>query len=370
MMHCLRLLMLFLAGDVATSFFREDMESVPEEPRGLLRKHVRNEETLCGNYLLPVKLIQTLVGKSPPEFPWFESVRLEVLDCMRPCQHGCFHVIYNLNWWFPKGRPSQEQEVDVQQYARVSAFMLQEGQEQRVLLCNLCQNVGPLLDIPRISLGMTHQLTQAAEMYDRWFTLNIVYDVSVPLRPKSKNDYTAVYTDSEGVKYVFAPRANTVPRETHIANQTSHSQRETRKKALPPNEYHALFWIFAFLLELLDEVYENADDIPDKYRKKWKVWVNAHAMKIQPGENGQPHPVRATLSSFCHRIVDLRGFVTVMQEHLQRQITPANEHDVLGFRGLKSRHIQLEPLVVRLANMTAALLPQTIFFQIHANPSV
>ena len=85
-------------------------------------------------------------------------------------------------------------------------------------------------------------------------------------------------------------------------------------------------------------------------------------MKIQPGENGQPHPVRATLSSFCHRIVDLRGFVTVMQEHLQRQITAANENDVLGFRGLKSRHIQLEPLVVRLAKMTAALLPQTNFF--------
>ena len=37
MMHCLRLLMLFLAGDVATSFFREDMESVSEQPRGLLR---------------------------------------------------------------------------------------------------------------------------------------------------------------------------------------------------------------------------------------------------------------------------------------------------------------------------------------------
>ena len=208
------------------------MESVPELPRGLLRKHVRNEETLCGNYVLPAKLIQTLVGKSPPEFPWFEPVRFEVLDCANPCRHGCFHAIYSLNWWVPKGRPSQEQEVDVQQYARVSTFMLQEGQDRRVLLCDVCQKVGPLLDIARISLGLTYQLSQSADMYDRWFTLNTIYDVSVPLHPESHNDYTAVWTDGRGAKYVFEPRANTVPRETHIANETSHCQKKTRRKAL------------------------------------------------------------------------------------------------------------------------------------------
>lgn len=345
------------------------MASVDEEPRGLLRKHVRNEDTLCGNYLLPVNLIHNLVGQSPPKFPWLESVRFEVQDCLEACQHGCYKVVYSLDWWFPKSDSSQAEDVDLQQYAEVNAFMLSNCQEKTVKLCAVCQkDVGPVLDIARISLGLSYQLSQTAEMYARWFLLNSLYKVRVPLRPQSTLEYTAVWKDGRGTQYVFEPRANTLSRETHVANQNSYTQKQTRRKALPPNEYHALFWIFAFLLELLDKEYANAPDIPHRHRKDRKQWVNAHVMKVQPDQNGRPHPLRDTLSGFCHRVVDVRGFVDVMREHLRQQIAAANDNDVLGFTGFKSSHIELEALVVRLANITAALLPKTNFFQIHPTP--
>ena len=108
-------------------------------------------------------------------------------------------------------------------------------------------------EVAQLRLGKQGHFEAAAE-------LGIMYRVKVPVVPVSSLPYWQFFQDGKGQNFGFPPSAGSKPRSEHIEQGTDLDRTSKRSRKVPrlrPPDFHAAFWIMAWLQERLRHLYEE-----------------------------------------------------------------------------------------------------------------
>ena len=314
----------------------------------------------CGSYsyAVPWSTVQRICKRSDCTYPWLQHARMEILDvqacdCHHEPQKPC--LVVSFDCYFPR---LPEERASSTEYGCVKNWLSSNGQNVSCRLCSQC--TGYEFNGEQLTTdGIADMLTKQTR-WDRWWYLSTCYEMDLSPTASSRLEYSLVYTNESGHEFPFEPGHTTKSVEDHWKAGTHFAQQKTKRKFLEPAQFHAAFWIFSFLHELLVELYVSLGFTGNKFAKV-KRWAKQRAMKLQPDEQTDaPHEVLQSLSPMFQRVERLDDFICSMEKHLTQQVQRAGSGlHVFGFQHLRSDQVDVKKLVVKLAHVVAELLPQT-----------
>ena len=342
----------------------QDQKSLHEGPRGKLQQNASDIENLCGSYLVPWSTVERICGLDC-QLPWLQRARMTIVDAqLCDCRHEPqkHRLVVAFDCYYPK---QSGEEISLADYGRVKSWLQWCGDKICLRLCSQCN--GYDLDGDYLTGDLVVDMLTTQARWDRWWYLSTAYGIDLTPRVSSGLEYAVVYTDVSGSEFPFEPGQTTKTQQHHWHAGTHYQQKSTKNKFLPPAQFHAAFWIFSFLHELLVELYVSLG-FNDKDYKDVKHWAKNQAMKLQPywmGWKQVPHNVLQSLSPMCQRVERLDDFIWYMQEHLTEQAQGATKGtNVFGFKNLQADRVDVATLAVKLAHVVAELLPRTRFIKV------
>ena len=123
-----------------------------------------------------------------------------------------------------------------------------------------------------------HSVKEEGGRMDRWARLSTEFNVSMPLVAVSNLNHWHFFRTEAGERVFAPPKHQSVPRAAHEARGDGYSQRETKCDQLPPWQYHAYYWMMAFLYEELLKIYKT--QFPEKAPPRRNKFASRNALNV------------------------------------------------------------------------------------------
>ena len=213
-------------------------------------------------------------------------------------------------------------------------------------------------EVAQLRLGKQGHFEAAAE-------LGIMYRVKVPVVPVSSLPYWQFFQDRKGQNFGFPPSAGSKPRSEHIEQGTDLDRTSKRSRKVPrlrPPDFHAAFWIMAWLQERLRHLYE------ERFGKKPQGGNNARCVNYRSFAReyamtfGQPaHKYLEALTDDRRSVSNVHGLIFSLQQYMKYM---AGKNLSMGQSAFQFPDLRLEEsdvvrLSVEVAHLAWHLLPRT-----------
>ena len=309
-----------------------------------------------GSYLVEWAKLREYLSIQDMQYAWLISVRVEVPDVLQTrCRHQKWISKMKLDCFHPKDDAIASDQAMMAEYSVVKKRMAADFQQVELPLCDVC--TGLQLDPDtRLSEHSIVELLKQQEEWCLWIYFCEQYHVSLPRKPVSELDYATVFAADTGQSYFYQPRPGAKTLEERTADGSSFEFKDSKHSDFkPPYQWHAAYWIFAFLHEILWRHYVSVQRIAPKDRncKELRHWAKQQARKIKP--DGK---IWQAMSPLGQHVVDVDLFIQITREFFN-QVAPPTQNDIFGFKYLKASDIDLNRIAVELANVVAHLLPKT-----------
>ena len=325
---------------------------------------IADPDLYVGSYLVQWATLQSCLPLSREQPDWLVSVRVVVSDVQEPlCSHQKHTAVVTVDCFHPKHDDVIATETLLREYGETQTWFREHCQIFQLPLCSECRGLDLQPDMALTS-DTTCCLLERRDKWKHWHFLCDKFRVLLPLIPVSNHEYVQIYRNEEGREFFYPPLRQSVPAEER-RDGTHFQERKTKHAFLPPYQYHALYWIFAFLHEILYKHYQTVKHIKPEKRhcRKFDQWAQRHARKIQAAPDGTPHRLWFAMSPLGQRIADLDSFVSVMYSLMSDWAAGACGKDIFGFAELTLQDIDLMHIAVELAHVVDHLLPKTRWLQ-------
>ena len=217
-------------------------------------------------------------------------------------------------------------------YMDLQNFLADNPLPHRWRLCSVCRkHTGSAKGMTPAAL---HSVKEEGGRMDRWARLSTEFNVSMPLVAVSNLNHWHFFRTEAGERVFAPPKRQSVPRAAHEARGDGYSQRETKCDQLPPWQYHAYYWMMAFLYEELLKIYKT--QFPEKAPPQRNKFASRNAMNV--AQSDWATNVRNAFSANFQKVtqpVDLAQNLA----HYLRSKAPPNHKNCWGFNGLMWQHV-------------------------------
>ena len=140
--------------------------------------------------------------------------------------------------------------------------------------------------------------------------------------------------NAKSAKVFAPPKLHSVPRAAHEARGDGYSQQGTKFSQLPPWQYHAYYWMLAFLYEDLLKIYET--NFPEKAPPQRNKFASKNAMNV--ANSDWATNVRSGFSTNFQKVIQPVQLAQNLAHYL-RSKAPPNHKNCWGFSGLMWHHV-------------------------------
>ena len=280
-------------------------------------------------------------------------VELRTADDSSVCRHGgpliCGEVLCSL---FDAGlNPTPSAYMELQN------FLDENPLPQRWRLCSVCGT--HTWSAKGMTYAALHSVKEEGVRMDRWARLSTACNVSMPLVAVSNLNHRQFFRTQAGEKVFAPPRHQSVPRATHEARGEGYSQQETKFDQLSPWQYHAYYWMMAFIYEELLKIYTK--HFPAEAPPQRNKFASKNAMNL--AQSDWAPNVRSAFSTNFQKVIRPVELAQNLAHYLTSK-APPNHKLCWGFKGLMWHHVgTISPVRACAVHTFATFVSELAIFQ-------
>ena len=242
-------------------------------------------------------------------------------------------------------------------YMDLQNFLADNPLPQGWRLCSVCKT--RTWSAKGVTPAALHSVKEQSARMDCWARLSTEFHVSMPLVAVSNLNHRQVFRNQAGERVFAPPKLHSVPRAAHEARGDGYSQQGTKFSQLPPWQYHAYYWMLAFLYEELLKIYET--NFPEKAPPQRNKFASKNAMNV--ANSDWATNVRSGFSTNFQKVIQPVQLAQNLTHYL-RSKAPPNHKNCWGFSGLMWHHVgDISTVCACAVHTFATFLSDLPFFQ-------